>query len=85
AVFHRRWADIPSSFQPQLARMIEHDWLMHYGKQEGLRYTFQRFEKRLKFPMPLDAAVDYLLLYLEEFTNEFNVFFPEMVSHFSGV
>jgi hypothetical protein len=58
---------------------------MHYGKEAGLRYTFQCFEKRLKFPVPLDKAVDYLFLYLEEFTVEFNVFFRNGVTLFGGV
>jgi acyl carrier protein phosphodiesterase len=82
AIFHRRWHDIPPAFQPRLERMIAHDWLMHYGEEEGLRYTFERLEKRLQFPTPLDQAVDYLIKDLELFTEEFNRFFPEMIETF---
>ncbi len=78
-ILEQRIADLPKKLQRRVPSMIAHDWLMSYGKEEGLRYVFSRMKERAKFPTNFDAAVDDLLKYYPLFEEEFNLFFPEVI------
>ena len=60
---------------------------MNCGKEEGLRYVFERMEERAKFPTNFNKAVDDLLKDYDSYNQEFNQFFPDvilMVNEFCG-
>ena len=76
-----RIGDLPEKLQRRLPTMIEHQWLQAYKTEEGMRYTFKRLSERLSRPEYLDGVVDNLLASEEEFHNEFNLFFPEVISY----
>ena len=78
-LLEQRSSDLPLKLQKRLASMIRHDWLMNYGKEEGLRYVFERMEERAKFPAHFDKAVDNLLKDYDLFEEDFNAFFPEVI------
>ena len=80
-LLEQRSSDLPLKLQKRLDSMIRHDWLMNYGKEEGLRFVFERMEERAKFPAHFDKAVDNLLKDYDLFEEDFNAFFPEVI-HF---
>ncbi len=86
-ILEQRVEDLPLKLQRRVPSMIKHDWLMNYGKEEGLRYVFETMEKRASFPTNFDKAVDHLLADYEAFEEDFNLFFPDviqMVNDFCG-
>lgn len=78
-LLEQRLPELPVKLQKRVPDMIYHDWLMNYGKEEGLRYVFSTMEKRAKFPTNFDKAVDDLLKDYTLFEQEFNAFFPEVI------
>ena len=72
-------AELPTKLQRSVPSMISNDWLMNYGKEDGLRNVFSRMKERAKFPTNFDRAVDDLLKDYPLFEEEFNAFFPEVI------
>ncbi len=80
-VLEKRIDELPLKLQKRLPMMIEHKWLQAYGTDDGIRYTFKRLSERLSKPEYLDGVVDNLLGFNEEMTEEFNLFFPEVIEY----
>ncbi|MFK7770976.1 MAG: ACP phosphodiesterase [Saprospiraceae bacterium] len=80
-ILERRMDDLPVKLQKRLPMMIEHKWLQAYGTDEGIRYTFKRLSERLSKPEYLDGVVDNLQHFNKEMTEEFNLFFPEVIEY----
>lgn len=80
-VLEKRIDELPLKLQKRLPMMIEHKWLQAYGTNDGIRYTFKRLSERLSKPEYLDGVVDNLLGFNEEMTEEFNLFFPEVIEY----
>jgi acyl carrier protein phosphodiesterase len=75
----KRISDMPLDLQERLPKMIAHDWIKHYGTEAGLQSTFDRFAKRTNFKADFSNAAAILVEYVEEFDDDFNVFFPDML------
>ena len=69
----------PDFLQKRLPMMIADDWLTKYGTLEGQRFTFERMSKRVTFENHFLTAVDDLVKLEEEFNNDFNMFFPDLI------
>ena len=80
-ILQRRKADIPLKMRKNLPFMIKDNWLMRYGTEEGLRFTFDKMKSRLKYPEMFDGATDNLLNNYDAFEKEFHQFFPEVVAY----
>lgn len=76
-----RIREMPPKLQKQLPGMINANWLVKYSQEEGIRYTFERMNKRTKFPSKFELAFDHLLIDYEDYNSEFNHFFPEVIAH----
>ena len=72
---------IPLKIRHRLPDMIANDWLVSYGRDEGLRYTFERLKKRVSRPHFLENAVESLHEHYEILEKEFNLFFPDVIQH----
>lgn len=70
---------MPPRLQGRVASMIAHDWLMSYGRKEGLAYTFRRVQERVSKPEQFIEVMDSLDRDMELLTVEFNAFFPEAI------
>ena len=82
-----RQLDLPLKMQKYVPNMIASNWLEKYGTKEGLQYTFERMDKRTKFPSNFKNAVSHLEADFDAFNEEFNLFFPDvqqMVVDFCG-
>lgn len=73
-----RVLELPEKLQKRLHLMIEDDWLMRYTTYKGLNGAFLRIEKAAAFPGNFGNAAAHLELFLEEFDDEFNQFFPDL-------
>jgi len=83
----KRQLDLPLKMQKYVPNMIASNWLEKYGTKEGLQYTFERMDKRTKFPSNFKNAVSHLEADFDAFNDEFNLFFPDvqqMVLDFCG-
>lgn len=69
----------PPFLRNRVERMVADDWLRHYASLEGLRSVFERMKHRASQPGLFDQAPESLLLHYNEFEQEFNAFFPELV------
>lgn len=82
-----RHLDLPVKMQSYVPNMIENNWLMKYGTDEGLQYVFERMDKRTKFKSNFVNAVSHLKKDFSAYNEEFNLFFPDvigMVDEFCG-
>jgi len=71
---------MPPVLQHRLPLMIADDWLVQYGKLEGLAFTFNRMKRRASEPSHFDHAVETLQLHLEPLEDGFLRFFPEAIT-----
>lgn len=71
---------MPPLLQERLPRMIASDWLVAYGTEEGLRFTFSRMQLRTKYPRFFDYAVDHFLADYQLHEQNFNLFFPDLIA-----
>ena len=81
SILEKRIDDLPKKLQKRLPLMIEHKWLQSYKTEKGIRYTFLRLQERLSKPEHLENVVDNLLKFENEFAEEFNSFFPDLIKY----
>lgn len=79
-ILTRRLHELPQKLQTRLPIWIENDWLIQYGTEDGLRFTFQKMDERTKFPSHFVDAVDHLKAYYDLYEAEFNLFFPALIA-----
>lgn len=70
---------MPDFLQERLPKMIADDWLVKYGTQEGLEFTFSRMKLRTSFPRFFEGAVKSLMKEYDLYENDFNLFFPDLI------
>jgi acyl carrier protein phosphodiesterase len=80
-ILQSRLNDMPPALQERLPKMIAHDWLKNYGTQAGLQFTFDKFAKRTAYKVDFSNAAAILVQYLNEFDEDFNLFFPELMDY----
>ncbi|MEY3368135.1 MAG: hypothetical protein RI973_1290 [Bacteroidota bacterium] len=69
---------MPDFLRERLPLMIRENWLVHYGTEEGLEFTFSRMKLRSSQPWKFDHALKSLEAHFEDLDAAFNLFFPEM-------
>nr|WP_222843469.1 acyl carrier protein phosphodiesterase [Roseivirga misakiensis] len=77
------WDIIPPRGQKMLPYMVRGNWLVNYGKSEGIHRALQGLSRRTKFDSKLEYAIQDLLQYDAEFESEFKSFFAEIQQHIS--
>ena len=70
---------MPEFLHERLPRMIADNWLVRYGTEDGLRFTFSRVKLRSSAPHFFENAVESLTANYHEFNDEFNLFFPDII------
>lgn len=69
----------PPAAWRHLEEMIAHNWLLGYGSEEGLAYVFKRMATKAKYENSLATAATDLLVYKDEFIEDFYIFYPELL------
>ncbi len=72
---------MPDKVQRRLLGMVNGNWLMSYAKLEGIQYAILRMQSRASKPELLLDAVESLEKDLDLLNEEFNRFFPEIISY----
>ncbi len=84
ALLDRRKAMLPERFRLFLPRMIEEDWLGSYRTLEGTAIALDRISERLRRRFhrenKLRGAIEEVESNYKELDNNFNMFFPELIS-----
>lgn len=81
AMLLRRRADMPAVLQERLPRMLEHDFLRGYTRRDGMYLVMDRFSRRLPPDIDMRALLDYFFENIDAFSEDFNVFFPDLLAH----
>jgi acyl carrier protein phosphodiesterase len=79
-IMGRRMGEMPERLQRRLPGMIAGDWLTAYGTMKGLSFTFEKMQERAKFPANFTEAPQHLLMAYDQYNEEFNRFFPEVIN-----
>ena len=66
-------------------RMIEQDWMGHYGSLDGLRITLERMSKRIEWStgrtVDLASSLQILEVKYDDFMQDFLEFWPDLQKH----
>ncbi len=80
-VLQTNQSDLPEKLSKPLSNMIKNDWLFESTQLEGQRKVFSMLKKRANFENNFTDAVNHLLEFETDLENEFNLFFPDLISH----
>lgn len=69
---------MPERLHKRVPQMIEDNWLVQYGKLEGIAYTFEWVQKRASKPAYFDNILESLATEEAQLTEEFALFFPDL-------
>ena len=72
---------MPTSAQRVLGYMKAHDWLSNYAYREGITRTLLGMQQRARFPNQMSLATHDLQKDKEDYTSEFQNFFPHVQQH----
>lgn len=75
----RQETHLPSKIQHLLPYMIRQNWLYNYRKISAIKQVFAGMSKRTSFPSNLLEAPKMLEEYYEDFQQDFEAFFPEII------
>lgn len=70
---------MPPMLHDRLPKMVADNWLVRYGTEDGLRFTFSRVKLRSSAPHYFENAVESLTENYHAFNSEFNAFFPDII------
>lgn len=71
---------LPEGVHYFLPFMIERNWLLNYASIEGIGRALSGLSKRVSFENKMDESVADLREHYQAFENEFNLFFPELIT-----
>ncbi len=71
-------AILPERVLQMMPYMIRGNWLVNYGKTEGIHRALSGMSRRTPYDSKMDEAVHDLEKYFKEFESEFLLFFPEL-------
>ncbi|WP_340063343.1 acyl carrier protein phosphodiesterase [Ascidiimonas aurantiaca] len=80
-VLNRYWTLLPERTQYLAPFMIRDNWLVAYASMKGIAKVLHQMNRRTRFPSKINYAVLDLDEYYEEFEDEFNLFFPELIQY----
>lgn len=74
---------LPDRAKQLLPHMVADNWLVNYGKLEGINRAMQGMAKRASFRTEMASALKDLQKDYQKFGNDFRIFFPDLVAHSS--
>jgi len=72
---------LPPRAKQVLPHMIANNWLVNYGKLEGINRAMQGMARRASFQSSMESAIEDLENDYESFEEDFGNFFPELAAH----
>lgn len=75
--------EMPEKARNMLPYMVRGNWLVGYGRLEGIHRALTGMSRRTRFDSKMDEAVQDLVKHYASFEAEFRSFFPELTEHIS--
>jgi len=75
------WEILPDGVKYMLPYMIKDNWLLNYGKLEGIERALTGMSRRARHESKMGESIVELREYYDAFKGEFELFFPELVKH----
>ena len=79
-ILDNRSEELPDKFNYMLTYMKKTNWLLNYSKIEGIHAALTGMAGRTKFNSQMETASTELELQYADFTEEFQLFFPDIIS-----
>jgi len=80
AVIQQHETMLPEEVKYMMPYMINGNWLVNYSKLEGIQKALSGMARRTRFESKMDECVADLQENYESFKNEFEIFFPDLIS-----
>lgn len=74
---------MPERAQHMLPYMVRGNWLVAYGKIEGLHRALTGMTRRTRYDSKMNESIQDLLTHYADFESEFRAFFIELEKHIS--
>ncbi|MFN6089101.1 MAG: ACP phosphodiesterase [Cyclobacteriaceae bacterium] len=74
-------AILPEQVKWMLPHMMRGNWLVNYGKLEGIQQALSGMTRHSKFDSKMNEATEELQQFYKEFDQEFQLFFPLLNAH----
>lgn len=78
AIIQQHYSVLPERLQQMLPYMIRGNWLVNYGKTEGIARSLTGMSRRTPYDSKMDEAVYELVKFYPQFDAEFQTFFPDL-------
>lgn len=72
---------LPEKLRHMLPYMMHGNWLVNYGKVEGIQRALTGMSRRTSFNSQMEDAVNDLRKHYDAFGDEFKLFFPDLVRY----
>lgn len=74
-------AILPEEIKFMMPYMIKGNWLVNYGRVEGIERALSGMARRARFESKMEQSVHELIEHYDLFLNEFSTFFPDLQKH----
>lgn len=78
-LLEEKWELLPFQVQNFYPFMVQDDWFFQYRSLKGVEKILAQMSKRTSFTSKLHHSVKDLRLHYQDFENEFQEFFPDLV------
>ena len=75
------WETLPAAVKHMLPYMIRDNWLVNYGKLEGIEQALAGMSRRTRHNSKMNESIADLRENYDAFKMEFEMFFPELIQH----
>jgi acyl carrier protein phosphodiesterase len=80
-ILNEHHESLPEKVRQMLPYMEKGNWLVNYGRIEGIQRALTGMSRRTRFDSKMDESMNDLLQFYEEFKREFELFFPELKAY----
>jgi acyl carrier protein phosphodiesterase len=80
-MLQNRVSDMPAPMQERLPRMLAGRFLHTYSTREGMDWVMDWFSRRLPANFDPQATLSFFFDHIDDFSGDFNAFFPELKAH----
>jgi len=80
-LFRNHFESFPDKLQFIVSHLLKYDWFHNYQTLDGIQQTLNGISQRSKFENSIGHSVIEIEKYKDELNEEFQLFFPELVTH----
>ncbi|MDO8368607.1 MAG: ACP phosphodiesterase [Saprospiraceae bacterium] len=81
AQLENRASEMPPVLRERLPKMLAGQFLHGYTQRKGLEWVLHKFSQRITGPFDPQAVADAFFQEIDGYSEDFKVFFPELVAH----